>query len=213
MKNEATAWMPSLRRVARAFKAVCGALTVGMWACSALAAASGPNRNGESAHITVQADQPGIETSPMLYGIFFEEINRAGEGGIYAEMIQNRSFEDDDQQPLGWRLMRDDKARATMSLDRSHPLNANNPTSLRLEIGDPAGGVSVVNEGFKGACGPGVPSHETKPIARNSPKRPAQPPADWQSRPARNIDCRSTLDRTARCEARSTSPSRNKMAG
>ena len=31
----------------------------------------------------------------MLYGIFFEEINRAGDGGIYAEMIQNRSFEDD----------------------------------------------------------------------------------------------------------------------
>ena len=46
------------------------------------------------AQLTIKADQPGTRISPLLYGIFFEEINRAGDGGIYAEMIQNRSFED-----------------------------------------------------------------------------------------------------------------------
>lgn len=94
------------------------------------------------ATITVNVNQPGIQVSPLLFGIFFEEINRAGDGGIYAEMVQNRSFEDA-AVPLGWSLL---KGEGKMSLDRSQPLNANNPTSLRLE-----GGVSVANRGFKGA--------------------------------------------------------------
>ena len=49
----------------------------------------------QAATITVRVDRPGAKISPMLYGIFFEEINRAGEGGLYAEMIQNGSLEDD----------------------------------------------------------------------------------------------------------------------
>lgn len=47
-----------------------------------------------SARITVHADRPGAEISPALWGLFFEEINHAGDGGLYAEMIQNRSFEE-----------------------------------------------------------------------------------------------------------------------
>lgn len=37
---------------------------------------------------------PKVEVSRDLYGIFFEEINCAGDGGIYPELIRNRSFED-----------------------------------------------------------------------------------------------------------------------
>lgn len=44
--------------------------------------------------ITVRADRPGATVSPSLWGLFFEEINHAGDGGLYAEMIQNRSFEE-----------------------------------------------------------------------------------------------------------------------
>ena len=94
------------------------------------------------ATITVQVDQPGVKVSPLLYGLFFEEINRAGDGGLYAEMIQNRSFEDAPV-PLGWTLVQGD---GTMALERSRPLNANNRTSLRLE-----GRVTVASHGFKGA--------------------------------------------------------------
>jgi hypothetical protein len=46
------------------------------------------------AEIIIRADGPGIPVSPALYGAFFEDINRAGDGGLYAEMLQNRSFED-----------------------------------------------------------------------------------------------------------------------
>ncbi len=44
--------------------------------------------------ITIDAAKPGARIAPSLYGIFFEEISHAGEGGLYAELIQNRGFED-----------------------------------------------------------------------------------------------------------------------
>lgn len=43
-----------------------------------------------------------IKIQPTMYGIFFEDINFAADGGIYAELIKNRSFEFDE--PLtGWK--------------------------------------------------------------------------------------------------------------
>src|ERR1035441_4205363 len=48
---------------------------------------------GQSAvTVTIQASQPGAVISTNLFGIFFEEINYGGEGGIYAEMVRNRAF-------------------------------------------------------------------------------------------------------------------------
>ncbi len=44
--------------------------------------------------IAVDAAHPGARVSPSLYGIFFEEISHAGDGGLYAELIRNRGFED-----------------------------------------------------------------------------------------------------------------------
>lgn len=97
--------------------------------------------------LTVRADRPGHRVSPMLYGVFFEEINRAGDGGLYAEMVQNRSFEDGDR-PVAWRLIQPEGADATMSLDSTRPLNNKNPRSLRLDAGKRT--ATLVNEGFNG---------------------------------------------------------------
>lgn len=117
---------------------------------SALAAAVfAPHTSAVPATITVRVDQPGHTISPLLYGAFFEEINRAGDGGIYAEMIQNRSFEDADF-PVSWSLVQDGGAEAVMSLDQTKPLNATNPTCLRLEVTQPGERAGVSNEGFKG---------------------------------------------------------------
>ena len=44
--------------------------------------------------INIDAQQRGPRVSSMLYGIFYEDINHAADGGIYAELIRNRSFED-----------------------------------------------------------------------------------------------------------------------
>jgi alpha-N-arabinofuranosidase len=60
----------------------------------AVLALAGAARAADAGTITIQADKPGAETSPLLYGIFFEEISHAGDGGLYAELLQNRSFEE-----------------------------------------------------------------------------------------------------------------------
>jgi hypothetical protein len=50
--------------------------------------------------ITIDASRPGHPISSGLYGIFFEEISHAGDGGLYAELIQNRGFEDSRLPPM-----------------------------------------------------------------------------------------------------------------
>ena len=44
--------------------------------------------------IKIDLTQRGAFVSPNLYGIFFEEISHAGDGGLYAELVQNRGFEE-----------------------------------------------------------------------------------------------------------------------
>lgn len=134
----------------------------------------------ETPKITVDATVEGIPMPPDLYGIFFEELNHCGDGGLYAEMIRNRSFEDH-RIPEGTRLegdhvvgprkgwkfpWRDDKfpgwklvpieADADMFLDTETPIHPNNPTSLRLKIkglsSSAYAGVRLDNEGFWGVA-------------------------------------------------------------
>jgi hypothetical protein len=115
----------------------------------------------QSASITVHVDKPGIKVSPTLYGIFFEAIGRADDGGLYGEMLQNRSFEDRNF-IVAWTLVKGAGAEASMSLDKSQPLNKFNPTSLKLEIKKADNSrVGISNEGFKGCPYP-VNRDETK---------------------------------------------------
>ena len=58
-------------------------------------AALGMSAQAQTAVLNVDASREGVSISPTLYGLFYEEINHAGEGGLYAELIQNRSFEDE----------------------------------------------------------------------------------------------------------------------
>jgi alpha-N-arabinofuranosidase len=45
------------------------------------------------ARIAIDTASQGIEISPDLIGVFFEDINYGADGGLYAELVQNRSFE------------------------------------------------------------------------------------------------------------------------
>jgi len=49
---------------------------------------------GGTGRISIDVSGPGTAVPPRLYGIFFEEINHAGDGGLYAELVRNRGFED-----------------------------------------------------------------------------------------------------------------------
>ena len=69
--------------------AVFGAIVLG--AVFVVGASQAP---GGSGRITVDAKSPGTAIPPRLYGIFYEEINHAGDGGLYGELVRNRGFED-----------------------------------------------------------------------------------------------------------------------
>ena len=107
-------------------------------------------RPGDRPSITVRADRPGIAMSPLMYGLFFEEINHAGEGGLWAEMVRNRSFEDSPS-PDGWYEAATGRAKQVLLFDTADPLRPENPTSLRITVLDAGGGrAGVANEGFWG---------------------------------------------------------------
>ena len=115
--------------------------------------------------ITVDAPQPGEAISPAMYGIFFEDINFGADGGLYAELIKNRSFEFD--LPLrGWRVLRRGNAdgRAYAVRDSSRPRN---PRYLRIEIDKQGRGSGLNNEGFRGmGVRQGVPCNLSLEIRR-----------------------------------------------
>ena len=67
---------------------------------TALALATAARLCAAPATLTVEVDKPGHAISPMLYGIFFEDINCSADGGIYAELVRNRNFEDSDKPDL-----------------------------------------------------------------------------------------------------------------
>ncbi len=109
-----------------------------------------------TAKITVHLDQTGPKVSPLLYGIFFEEINHAGDGGLYAELVRNRSFEDSAQTPEGWSPVNLGDTTATLALDAAKPVHDRNPHALRLDITPGAAGpgtlAGVANEGYWGVA-------------------------------------------------------------
>src|SRR5262245_49524431 len=85
---------------------------------------------GATATLTIDTDKPGHEISPMLYGIFFEDINCSADGGLYAEMVRNRNFEDADT-PVHWSTVSSGGSTVTMTVDTSQPVTTGNRRALR----------------------------------------------------------------------------------
>jgi alpha-L-arabinofuranosidase len=112
-----------------------------------------------AATISVDVAKPGHAIPPQFFGLMTEEINHSYDGGLYAELIQNRTFQDpaprerggrggdrerDRGMPIHWFVVGSGTART----DDSDPVNAALPISLRLEL---AGGeAGVANDGYWG---------------------------------------------------------------
>ena len=94
--------------------------------------------------VTIDVSSPGTEVSPNRYGIFFEDINFAADGGLYAELIKNRSFEFP-QAFMGWKIF------GNVALQIEDGPFTRNPHYIRLS---PASHrerkTGVENEGFRG---------------------------------------------------------------
>src|SRR5208282_5977955 len=100
--------------------------------------------------VTIQANEPAANISSNLFGIFFEEINMAGDGGIYAEMVRNRLFADSTTSPSFWSFLTSGTAAGQMSLDSSLPLSTTNPECLKLTMSSGTGSVGAANNGYYG---------------------------------------------------------------
>ncbi len=98
--------------------------------------------------ITVKVDHPVAPVQSTMWGIFFEDINFAADGGLYAELVKNRSFEF--AKPLmGWKVLKKDATEGLLILNRSET-NADNPRFARITRTDPGENFGLENEGFRG---------------------------------------------------------------
>jgi len=119
---------------------------------------------GLSAQTPMKAPAGGKAISDELIGIFFEDISSAADGGLYAELVQNGSFEFNPTERDGWgpgtawRLQRPGHSLGRMEVRMDNALNANNPTYMRLYIErvghyydyDGWTGIGLQNDGFDG---------------------------------------------------------------
>lgn len=125
-------------------KTISIALASGL-ACSSLFA--GPS--------ILEADfsKPTTEVSKNLYGIFYEDINYAADGGLYGEMVQNRSFEfrNSKKSPTeAWFNINKNgiKSKSRIKGAKENPLNENNPVYASFTVKQEGDG--VCNKGYGG---------------------------------------------------------------
>lgn len=98
---------------------------------------------------TVKANEIKAEVQPTMWGVFFEDINLGADGGIYAELVKNRSFEFDT--PLmGWKVLKEGEQNGSLLVHNLGELNGANSRFIRVTSKSPAGSFGFSNEGFRG---------------------------------------------------------------
>jgi len=107
-----------------------------------------------STKLTVQTDQ-SKPISPDLFGIFFEDINYAADGGLYAELIQNRSFEYTSADNPDWNFFTSweliqNGGTCSITLADDSSIHPNNPHYIVLNISANSGEVGLSNTGYDG---------------------------------------------------------------
>ena len=107
----------------------------------------------DTATLTIDTVKPVARVSPTLYGIMTEEINYSYDGGLYAELVSNRTFQTNRGLSLEhWTLIQNGNARANLELDKSTGPSAAIPHSLKFTVIDASGHAEAgfYNTGFWG---------------------------------------------------------------
>ncbi len=99
--------------------------------------------------LTVHTDRPVHSIDPMMYGLFFEDINFGADGGLYSERVKNRSFEFPDAM-MGWSEVQRGAAEGTVAAICKQPYKESDARCLRITVNQPGEGVGASNEGFRG---------------------------------------------------------------
>jgi len=116
-------------------------------------ALAAPAAVAQTAQLSIQLDKPLHPVSPMLYGLMTEEINYSYDGGLYAEMVRNRTFQDHGFGGLShWNLDNQGDARSTIVFDATEGPSAALPGSMLFDItsADASNLAGVRNEGYWG---------------------------------------------------------------
>src|SRR5215207_4875114 len=100
--------------------------------------------------LVVKANQPKADVQPTMWGVFFEDINMGADGGLYAELIKNRSFEF--YKPLmGWKILGRPQTEGDFIIQNRNQINLANPRFLRITLHhNSKGSIGLSNEGFRG---------------------------------------------------------------
>ena len=106
--------------------------------------------------ITVDPAKTGPAIDGSMYGVFYEDINRAADGGLYAELVQNRSFEYSGADNRSYTGLTSWSTSATAggagtatTVDDAGRLGEHNRTYLRLDLANPTGATfGVSNAGY-----------------------------------------------------------------
>ena len=102
--------------------------------------------------LTVNADQPGARIDPIFYGLMTEEINFSYDGGLYAELLRNRTFRENPQNAVHWSVAKYGGGNGSISIDNSPVPDTALTAALKLDATSIAGNqrVGVANEGYWG---------------------------------------------------------------
>ena len=121
--------------------------------------------NNREIQFDIQTGQTLFPIQPTMYGIFFEDINFGADGGLYAELVKNRSFEF--QEPLmGWIPF------GTVQILEKDPCFERNPHYVRLSYNQEITQTGLENEGFKGMGIKGGESYFLSAYARTQSAAP-----------------------------------------
>ena len=116
---------------------------------------------------TVKANEMKGTIQPTMWGIFFEDINLAADGGVYAELVKNRSFEF--AAPLmGWKEQRKDGGGGSVLIINRERSNENNPRFIRATMTSDKGSFGLSNEGFRGIGIKGNNQYDFSILARKT---------------------------------------------
>ena len=112
-----------------------------------------PSAPAQTGQLSVNVGQPGAKINPLFYGLMTEEINHSYDGGLYAELVQNRSLDDSADAPVHWSLVTEGGGVGSIALDTNNPVPGTARTHcLRLTSTDVGGAarVGAANDGFWG---------------------------------------------------------------
>lgn len=126
-------------------------LVASLFSFKAIGQLKATSSSNETINLVVDLNATGVKIQPTMYGIFFEDINFAADGGLYAEMVKNRSFEFLDSK-MGWLEPNSNKLSLNNQSGYLSPIKYagqnTNQTYARVEVKGPK--YELINEGFRG---------------------------------------------------------------